>query len=67
MTIHTPPWCLQWSSDGELTRPDRQDLLKRIVDQEQGLAQTLLSQILRATAAAECHSTGMAGPAPVAS
>ena len=49
MTIHTPPWCLHWSSDGELTGPDRRDLLMRIVVQEKGLAGALLTQTLGAT------------------
>jgi hypothetical protein len=53
MTIHTPPWCLHWSSNGELTGPDRQDLLMRIVVQEKGLANALLTQILRAPETAD--------------
>lgn len=61
MTIPTPPWCLQWRSDGELTVPDRQDLLIRIVVQEKGLAHAVLDQMLRTTAAAQSRSSGLAG------
>lgn len=31
MTLQTPPWCLHWSSDGELMDPDRQDLLTQML------------------------------------
>lgn len=47
MTTHTPPWCLHWSSDGELMGPDWRDLLMRITVQEKGLAQAPLTQMLR--------------------
>lgn len=63
MTIHTPPWCLQWSSDGELTRPDRQDLLLQIAAQEQRLASDFLAQALLAMTAEESRASGMAGKA----
>ena len=59
MTIHTPPWCLHWSSDGELMGPDRQDLLMRIVVQEKGLAVTLLAPMLRATESADSQTSVM--------
>lgn len=41
-----PPWCLHWSSDGELTLGDRQDLLQRLAVHEQGFAGLLLSRSL---------------------
>jgi|LauGreDrversion4_2_1035121.scaffolds.fasta_scaffold465318_2 hypothetical protein len=59
MTIQTPPWCLHWSSNGELTGPDRQDLLTRIVVQEKGLAGALMSQKLGATETADSMPTFM--------
>lgn len=67
MTIHTPPWCLQWSSDGELMGSDREDLWIGIAVEEQGLAQTLLTQLLGAEEPADRRSPGMpaqAAPMP---
>lgn len=57
MSFNTPPWCLQWSSDGELVRPDRQELLMRIMVQEKGLAHALLAERLRTIKASDPQST----------
>jgi len=59
MSFHTPPWCLQWSSDGELMSPDRQDLLMRIVVQEKGLAHALLTERLQTIQAADFLSAAL--------
>jgi hypothetical protein len=67
MTIHTPPWCLPWSSDGELMRSDRQDLRIRLVVQVKGLAAALLAPMLQATEPAVALCTVMpAQAAPMA-
>lgn len=58
MTSPTPPWSLHWNRDGELTQPDREDLLRRIVGQEQGLHATLLTAMLDLTDAPEPPSSG---------
>lgn len=67
MSFHTPPWCLQWSSDGELMSPDRQDLLMRIMVQDKGLANALLTERLRIVQATDLLSTALsvqASPMP---
>ena len=65
MTTPAPPWCLHWSSDGELAWLDRQDLLQRLVaQQEPGIARAALQQLLpmptapyhRRVAAALCRT-----------
>lgn len=57
MTPLPPPWCLQWSSDGELNPHDRRDLLSTLVQREAGLTRRMLAGALQSDPRPACGST----------